>query len=233
MKNVFVCLFTTLSLTAHAEIGGWVTRDGKPVPNSDAMKSINGFGGWLVVTPDSDWEAKWNTSPETIPSFSEAKDVSYGEKLTILTFYINPKTNASSEIDVLCDIKVTRPDGRSSVNAKGVKCAAGKLQGDPRNVRLTSTVIKYIGERGDPPGKWIVEVRLTDKVRGTAIPLKTHFNLRSKANNHINSDAAKNAAPVSSIVKRRSRQTYYAITSHADGIMQRGSHEHLESARAT
>lgn len=186
----------TLSLAAHAEIGGWVTRDGKPVPNSDAMKSLNGFGGWLVVTPDSDWEAKWNTPPETVPNFTEAKNVSYGEQLTILTFYINPKTNASGELDVLCDIKVSRPDGSSSANVKGVKCAAGKLQGSPRNVRLTSAVIKFIGEKDDPPGEWIVEVWLTDKIRGTTIPLKTHFNLRNKANNRINSGTAKGATPV-------------------------------------
>lgn len=196
MNNIFLSLLMTFSLTAHAETGGWVTRGGKPVPNSEAMKSINGFGGWLVVTPDSDWEAKWNTPPETVPNFTEAKNVSYGENLTILAFYINPKTNASGELDVLCDIKVTRPDGSSSVNAKGVKCAAGKLQGSPRNVRLTSAVIKFIGEKGDPTGEWIVEVWLTDKIRGTTIPLKTHFNLRSKANNRINSSAAKSAVPV-------------------------------------
>jgi len=196
MKNILISLLMALSLSAHAETGGWVTRDGKTVPNSDAMKSVNGFGGSLVVTPDSDWEEKWNTSPETIPVFSEAKDVSYGEELTILAFYINPKTTASGDLDVLCNIKVTRPDGSSSANAKGVKCASGKLQGSPHNVRLTSAVIKYIGEKGDPPGKWIVEVTLIDKVRGTAIPLKAHFNLRRKANNHINSDAAKSAAPV-------------------------------------
>jgi hypothetical protein len=180
MKSVFISLLMSLALIAHAETGGWVTRDGKSVPNSDAMKSINGFGGWLVVTPDSDWEAKWNTSPETIPKFSEAKDVSYGEKLTILPFYINPKANISGELDVLCDIKVTRPDGSSSTNVKGVQCAAGKLHGNPRNIRLSSAVIKYIGEDGDLPGEWIVEVTLTDKVRGTAIPLKAHFNLRRK-----------------------------------------------------
>ena len=196
MKNTLIFLLITLALNAHAETGGWVTRDGKPVPNSDAMKSINGFGGSLVVTPDSDWEAKWNTSPETIPHFSEAKNVTYGEQLTILAFYINPKTNASGELDVLCDIKITRPDGSSSANAKAVQCAAGKLQGNPRNVRLASAVIKFVGEEGDPPGKWIVEVTLTDKVRGTAIPLKTHFNLRRMANSRINSATARSAAPV-------------------------------------
>lgn len=180
MKKILLSWLLLLSVTTQAETGGWVTRDGKTVPNSDARKSINGFGGWLIVTPDSDWEAKWNTPPETIPNFSEAKNVSYGEKLTILTFYINPKTNDNGELNVLCDIIVTRPDGSSSASANGVKCAAGKLQGSPRNVRLTSAVINYIGEEGDPPGKWSVEVRLTDKVRGTSIPLKTHFNLRNK-----------------------------------------------------
>lgn len=160
--------------------GGWFSKDGKSVPNTDAMKSTNGFGGWLVVTPDSDWEAKWNTSPEAIPNFTEAKDVSYGEKLTILAFYINPKVNASGDLDVLCDIKVTRPDGSSSVNTKGVQCGDGKLGGDPRNIRLSYAVINYVGEAGDPPGEWIVDVTLTDKTRGTAIPLKTHFNLRKK-----------------------------------------------------
>lgn len=196
MKNILISLLMTLSLAALAETGGWVTRDGKPVPNSDSMKSINGFAASLVVTPDPDWEAKWNTSPETTPHFSEAKNVSYGEQLTILTFYINPKTTASGGVDVLCDIKVTRPDGSSSVNAKGVQCAAGKLQGSPRNVRLASAVIKYVGEEGDPPGKWIVEMTLIDKVRGTAIPLKAHFNLRRKANNRINANAASSAAPI-------------------------------------
>jgi hypothetical protein len=195
MKSVLISLLMSLSLVAHAESDGWVTRDGKPVPNSDLMKSMNGFGGSLVVTPDPDWEAKWNTSPETVPHFSEARNVSYGEQLTILTFYINPKTNASGELDVLCDIKIMRPDGRSS-EYKGVQCASGKLQGSPRNVRLTTAVIKYIGEASDPPGKWIVEVTLTDKMRGIAIPLKTHFNLQKKANEHINPAPAKGAAPV-------------------------------------
>ena len=91
---------------------------------------------------------------------------------------------------MLCDIRVTRPDGSFSVNAKGVQCAAGKLQGDPRNVRLSSAIIKYIGEDGDPPGEWLIEVRLTDKMRGTIIPLTTHFNLqRAKANSTLKRDA--------------------------------------------
>ena len=177
MKHILIIVLFWFSQLLYAEEGGWVTRDGKAVPNTSAMKSINGFGGWLVVTPDDDWESKWNAPPETIPHFSEASDVRYGEQLTILAFYINPKTNVSGEINILCDIKITKPDGSSPINVQDVECATGKLQGNPGNVRLTSAIIKYIGEDGDPPGKWIIEVALTDKIRNTRIPLKTHFNL--------------------------------------------------------
>ncbi|HFD33196.1 MAG: hypothetical protein AXA67_08785 [Methylothermaceae bacteria B42] len=194
MKYVLIVYLSIIIQLSYAATDGWVTRDGKPVPNSNAIKSINGFGGWLLITPEPDWEKKWNTSSETIPYFAEATEVSYGKKLTILTFFINPKTNAAGEIDVLCDIKVTRPNGSISVDAKGIKCASGKLIGNPRNIRMASAVIKYIGEEGDPPGKWNVEVTLTDKVRGTVIPLRAHFNLqRKKANNQINKDTQLNA----------------------------------------
>ena len=194
MKNALIFFLSIIIPFSYAATDGWVTRDGKPVPNSNAIKSINGFGGWLIITPDSDWEKKWNTSPETIPYFTEATEVTYGMELSILTFFINPKTDDAGEIDILCDIKVTRPNGSLSVNAKGIKCASGKLNGNPRNIRMVSAVIKYVGEKGDPPGKWIVEVTLKDKVRGIVIPLKAHFFLhRKKANNQINQDPQLNA----------------------------------------
>jgi len=184
---IILILFTFTIANANANVnsndesvtdeGGWITKDGKRVPNTDNMKSINGFGGWLVVTPDSDWEEKWNTSPETTPHFTEAKDVKYGEVLTILPFYINPKRNNSGEVNILCDIKVTRPDGSHSINEKAIQCVPRKVQGNPRNARLTSTVIKYVGEDGDQPGIWVVEITLTDNIRNVIVPLKTQFNL--------------------------------------------------------
>jgi len=164
----------------YSKPGGWVTKDGSPVENTDAMKSINGFGGWLVVTPDKDWEDKWNTPPNVTPSFTEAKEVSYGEQLTVLPFYINPKINAFGDQRVLCDIRVIRPDGSYSIDAEGVECAVGKIRGNPKNVRLTSALIKYIGEDGDPPGKWTVEINMIDVNRGVTVPLKAHFTLTSE-----------------------------------------------------
>lgn len=165
---------------AEAESNVWVNRDGKPVPESDAMKSIKGFGGWLMVTRDTDWKAKWETPTETAPAFHGASKVEYGERLAILTFYSNPKTDAGGAIHILCDIKLTRPDGSVPVDTKGIDCASGILQGAPRNTRLTAAVIDFIGEDGDPPGVWRVEVNLTDKNRNVNVPLKAEFTLNQR-----------------------------------------------------
>jgi hypothetical protein len=161
----------------NAENLGWISEDGKPIPNSDNMKSIDGFGGYLVITPDSNWKSKWNTTPETTPEFSETSEVSYGEKITVLTFFINPKIDESGNINVRCDILVKRPDGTVSTDMKDVECAIGKLQGNPHNVRLTSSIINFIGEKGDPPGMWNVEVTIFDKNKNIQIPLKSKFKL--------------------------------------------------------
>ncbi len=159
----------------------WTDSEGRLAPDTDARKSVQGFGGWMIVTPDADWKEKWNTAPETIPRLRAAASVEYGGHLTILTFYANPQPDAGGEIKVLCDIKITRPDGSVSVDTKGVACASGKLEGSPRNLRLTAAVIEFIGEKGDPPGVWRVEVALTDKNRNVSMPLKVEFTLNKKA----------------------------------------------------
>ncbi|MCG7994431.1 MAG: hypothetical protein JAZ06_03290 [Candidatus Thiodiazotropha taylori] len=171
-----ILLFTPpLSLIAEAE--GWIDREGNPLPNADNMKSVDGFGGWLIVTPDHDWESKWNTPPETTPHFSEASEVAYGEKLTILTIFGNPKVNESGNINIRCDIQVLRPDGSASADMEDIDCAVGKLQGNPRNVRLTQAIISFVGEESDPAGTWIVNVTLTDRNRRVSLPLTSKFEL--------------------------------------------------------
>src|SRR5690554_2296200 len=56
MRNLIVILvlFVT-TLAVHAEDFNWRTGDGAKAPNTKNQKSISGFGGWLLVTPDKDW----------------------------------------------------------------------------------------------------------------------------------------------------------------------------------
>ena len=189
MKYLYILLLLFSSTYAYSSYNtgakheGWVTKDGKPVPNTNNMKSINGFGGWLIITPDKNWEEKWDTPSYTTPHFSEASEVEYGENLTILTFYINPLVDASGNINITCGVKIVRPNNTISLNQQNIKCINTKLKGSPRNIRLSPVVIKYSGDKGDPAGEWLVEVNINDKNRGVSIPLKSRFTLiKSKAN---------------------------------------------------
>ena len=193
MKTLIAIALIFVSVVTMAENFGWRDQDGRPVPNTDAMKTINGFGGWLVVTPDKDWEEKWNTPAENIPHFNEAKDVSYGQELTILIFFTNPRADKNGLMNITCDIQVIRPDETYSIDAKDVSCANWEAPPEQYkyNLLLTQAVIKYVGEPSDLPGTWKVKINLKDKNSGIEIPLRTEFYLAEKpANKSKHSDGA-------------------------------------------
>ena len=119
LKNVRRILFLTfaslhLSVFAQSQSGFWRDETGKPVTETESMKSRNGFGGALLVTTDEDWEQKWNTPPETRPSFTKAEVVPYGKKIFILSFFSTPKLDASGAANVRCDYTVLSPKGNAT-----------------------------------------------------------------------------------------------------------------------
>jgi hypothetical protein len=113
------------------------------------------------------------------------------------------------------------------MNAQDVECAKGKVQGDPRMVRLSTLYIKYIGEAGDPPGKWIVDVVMTDAIRKTSVPLKTHFIL-------LNETAKPAEAPSPSRAKMEAvgKQMMYFYTAPSQTAFESVQHNADEVASA-
>jgi hypothetical protein len=190
MKHLLIVILFIFPCVSQSDDNfSWVLPDGTPAPNTDSQKSIEGFGGWLLVTPDKDWEQKWNTPAEITPSFSVAEEVEIGEELTILPFYVNPKLNDDKSLNILCDVSVQKPDGSYTFNEKGIVCATGIFQGDLNNVLLASTIVKYIAEDGDLFGEWIVRFKFTDTLRNISVPLKTSFTLvKNKANKPLKQD---------------------------------------------
>jgi len=174
---VFIFGMAIISAVIASNEGGWIDEDGNLVPNSDEMKSVNGFGGWLVVTQDSTWEVEWNTPSDHVPNFTTLEEVRVGEVLAILPLFINPKTDSGGFARIQCDIRIVRPDKSVSMDEKNLNCFSYKLNSDPRSVWLSALIPKYVGEPLDPKGEWQVELILRDMVRNVAIPLKTSFTL--------------------------------------------------------
>lgn len=158
----------------------WRSRDGKAVPETPARKAVNGFGVWLIITADPYGQEKWNTSVHETPYFKEAKNVSTGGKLAILTFVVNPRPDSNNALNVVSHIEVTRPNGTTSVNSPGLSCVRGNMIGEATNVRLCEAVIRFSADPGDSKGVWKVKVTVRDENRATEIPVESTFNLETK-----------------------------------------------------
>ena len=179
-KFCSACALIVMAACTPFAIGAesaWLGSDRTKWANSESRKVENDFAGVLVVTPDKDWQNKWKTSPDTIPYFTESNTVRIGEGLAILTLFANPKTDGSGNAMVLCGIKITRPNGTIAVDERQIPCMVGKLIGPANNLRLSPGVVEFVGEKGDPPGKWLVEVEIHDVNRATTLKLKTTFRL--------------------------------------------------------
>ncbi len=153
---------------------GWRDRQGSARPDTENQKSVEGFGGLVIVTPDADWEKKWATPADTTPHFNSIRDVKRGKEIFVLTFFANPKLTPEGKADVTCDIEIVKPDGTNSMQRSGVDCFKGAL-GNPLNMQIVEPVIGFVGEPGDPAGEWMVRITLKDNVRNVSVPLKTSF----------------------------------------------------------
>lgn len=166
-----------LSLPAVAD-EGWRDANGNAIADTPSAKSMQGFAAMLVVTPDKDWEKKWNTPPEVAPHFSEASEVSDGGALHILAFLSNPMLDPAGTASVTCDFRLTRPDGSRAIDESQLPCFAGKLETNLKHIYLTSISVTFIEEPSEPRGQWKVDVTVRDMVRGVAIPLEAGFEVK-------------------------------------------------------
>jgi hypothetical protein len=171
---LLIC-FAMVPGTGVGQDFAWRDQDGQLIRDTDARKSSDGFGGWVITTSDADWAAKWATPAEETPSFTTAESVRKGERVETLIFIVNPLRNEKGEVDVRCDIRVTRPNGTVSLEKRGLPCLNGPLLGDPRNLRLAVHTLPFTGEEGDPLGEWVIDIALRDAKRGTTLNLRGSF----------------------------------------------------------
>jgi hypothetical protein len=161
-----------------AQAGYWKDGSGNLVQESESRKSKNDFAGAIIATTDEDWRAKWDTSPETKPSFTKAETVPYGKKVFILTLFSNPALDPAGKASIRCDIKIQSPAGSVVLEQNDQICYAGPIRGGQFNLRLSAPVIAFSGDPGDAPGTWSVMVNLRDTLRKVELPLRTSFILK-------------------------------------------------------
>ncbi|WP_158883117.1 hypothetical protein [Rhodanobacter sp. L36] len=178
MKKALSVLLLLLVCASAFGQQGFRDQHGQVSPNTDSRKSIDGFAGWLVVTPDADWKAKWETPADTVPYFATASSTTRGKQLFVLIFFANPKLDGSNAADIRCDIDVLKPDGKPSFHQTGMTCFKGALHEPATHMFLSAPVIVWTGDATDHSGTWVVQVTLKDNLRHVTMPLRTSFELK-------------------------------------------------------
>ncbi|UUZ46543.1 hypothetical protein LP420_21615 [Massilia sp. B-10] len=171
-------LWLPLSLPVLAQSIDWRDQKGNPVVDQPMMKSKNGFGASLLMTPDQDWKEKWDTPPETAPSFRSTDSVKYGEQVTLLTFFTSPRRDAGGKVRVRCDHKITAPDGKVQLEQRDQACFEGVLAGAQYAMYLAGPVIKFAGDPGDLEGVWVFDVVVRDEIGQITLPLQATLTLK-------------------------------------------------------
>ena len=84
MKHLCAIVLAGLALAgpANSQSSFWRDSTGRHVPETESMRSKSDFAGSLLATTDEDWDRKWNTPPETKPSFNQAGVVAFGQKVS-------------------------------------------------------------------------------------------------------------------------------------------------------
>jgi hypothetical protein len=215
MKNVFlIALFGLLWISsAHSESPSWQNKEGKPLPETEAMKSQDGFAGSVLVVTDADWKQKWETPPETKPNFNKAGAVDYGTKVFILIFFSNPAQDEHQSSNIRCDLKIIDPTGAAILSKQDMVCFSGQVASSPANQYLSAPVIGFTGDPGDPTGTWVVEVKLRDAVRRIELPLRTTFELTKIASNDGRGKAAGDAGKPLAVMEQQDMQLSTAAES--------------------
>lgn len=173
-RRLLALVLSTAAFAAFAQ-SGWRQPDGTPLPETPSSRTVDGFSASLLLTPDRDWEAKWNTPHDVVPHFSSADTVALGGELNILMVFGNPARDAGGRVDIRCDLQMVRPDGSLGFDAKDIACFQATLPADATGVFMTTSNLKFVAEAGDPLGTYTVRAVLHDRVRGASVPLEATF----------------------------------------------------------
>ncbi len=175
-----------LSLAACLLVAGCGTAPRAVVERADVSQgpeyewqaSGEGFGAAVVVTADPDWKKKWSPPAPRLPRIDQARSLRIGQKVWALLFLTNPSADLTGTVDVTCDLRMIRPNGRVT-ERRGLRALRIKTIPVPRTY-MSEFVLTMEGEENDPLGEWVIELVVHDNVRGVALPITGRYTLEPR-----------------------------------------------------
>ncbi|MFT3831650.1 MAG: hypothetical protein QM691_18295 [Opitutaceae bacterium] len=138
----------------------------------------DGFGAAVMVTADPEWKRKWGAPGSRLPRVEQTDSLHIGEKVWALLFLTNPTADLEGNVDVTCNLRMIRPNGKVTVH-RGLRALHCRTVPVPRTY-LSEFVLTMVGEENDPVGEWVVEFTVRDKVRGVDVPVTGRYTLKRR-----------------------------------------------------
>jgi hypothetical protein len=195
MKNVlFVLLFLFILLPAAA-VAQWHDKDGRPVADTESMKSSDDFGASLLLIGDEEeFLKKWATPSKVFPANNISKIEKGGIFITPIIF-AGCYANSDGNCVVTADIRVFRPDGTTYGEQRNVEVWKDKPPPPKGILGLSVGYLKILVEPQDPEGTYRVQATVTDVVKKASLVLSQKITVSGGAaqtrSNQTGNDAIK------------------------------------------
>jgi len=167
-----VLLFFVLSLPLVAQ-GAWIDLSGKPLPDTESMRSDGTFGVQLVLTPDDkQFRQAWD-STTSIPVLSGTNSVRLGSSVAAVLIFHGCSPNVAGVCDVVSEFFLEGPDGVKTSAGDGPVWSTAPLQGGRLQLGRASLTVGF--DANEPVGNYLVIANVNDKVSGRALSLVARF----------------------------------------------------------
>ena len=161
------CLTLLAALLPFTAQGAWIDPTGKPMPDTESMRSAGDFGVQIVLTADEgQFRQTWNLS-KTPPKLSTTNTVRLGASVSAMLIFHGCSPNASGVCDVTSEFVLEAPDG-SKTPAGGGPVWTGKPM-QQRLLQLGQASMTVGFDKTDPIGDYKVTANIKDRVSGRAL----------------------------------------------------------------
>jgi hypothetical protein len=151
---------------------GW-QKNGTPMPDSDNMKSKDGFGVQMWVIDDEAFFEDWKKpAPPKLPI---TKTVKRNETVYIIFPFINPGHDDASQANVSADMTILAPNGETYGEFTDIEIWQDVYNTPQNNIQLGVSHLGLVIEDNDLLGTYIIEAKVTDKIKHVTLNLHTEF----------------------------------------------------------
>lgn len=156
-------------------LGGWIDKQGNPVPEQPHMKSIGAFGAQLILT-DKEKETldSWNTPSETV-DFSTTNTIKRNHPITALIVFSGCGVDDAGDCNLVGRYKIYQPDGSVYADLPFQEIWVNKPVPPNHTLGLSVSYVKVVIEPQDQLGTYVVQAKVVDRIRNIQLDLESTF----------------------------------------------------------